>query len=125
MFSFEEARAKVIEVIASHTAARGKMTSTETIDISRDPAEALGRVLAEDILADRNYPPFNRSVRDGFALRAADAGSVGARLRLIGESRAGVAFAGTVGQGECVRILTGAPVPKGANAVLMHEHTHM
>ncbi len=125
MFSFEEARAKVIEVIAAHTAARGKMAATETIDISRDPAEALGRVLAEDILADRNYPPFNRSIRDGFALRAADAGSAGARLRLIGESRAGVAFAGTVGQGECVRILTGAPVPKGANAVLTQEHARM
>jgi molybdopterin molybdotransferase len=125
MFSFEEARAKVIEVITSHACAPGKIAATESIDISRDPAEALGRILAEDILADRNYPPFNRSIRDGFALRAADAAGPGARLRLVGESRAGGAFIGAVGPGECVRILTGAPLPQGANAVLMHEHTRV
>jgi molybdopterin molybdotransferase len=125
MLSFEDARAKVIEILAARAGSPGKQTlGTETIDLARDPSAALGRILAEDILADRNYPPFNRSIRDGFALRAADAEKPGARLRLIGESRAGVAYNGSVGKGECVRILTGAPVPHGANAVAMHEFTH-
>jgi molybdopterin molybdotransferase len=119
MLSFEAARAKVIEIVS----ARALSPETETLDLSREPTRALGRVLAEKIAADRNYPPFNRSIRDGFALRAADAGAPGAKLRLIGESRAGVAFAGTVGASECVRILTGAPVPRGANAVIMVEFT--
>jgi len=126
MLSFDDARAKVIEVICARAGApKPKTAAIETIDISREPSAALGRFLAEDIAADRNYPPFNRSIRDGFALRAADTSAPGARLRLVGESRAGVAFNGAVGEGECVRILTGAPLPKGANAVLMHEHTHM
>jgi len=124
MVSFEDARAKVIDVIGERTGAPAKIAATETIDISSEPTAALGRVLAEDILADRNYPPFNRSIRDGFALRATDA-APGARLRLVGESRAGVAFDGAVSEGECVRILTGAPLPKGANAVLMQEQTRV
>jgi molybdopterin molybdotransferase len=125
MFSFEEARAKVIEVVGAHAGAPTKIAATETVDISRDPSAALGRILAEDLLADRNYPPFNRSIRDGFALRATDTAVPGTRLRCVGESRSGVAFDGAVGEGECVRILTGAPVPRGANAVLMHEHTRV
>jgi molybdopterin molybdotransferase len=120
MLSFEAARAKVIEVIATGDS---KFSRTETVDISRDPSRALGRILASDIQADRNYPPFNRSIRDGFALRAADAAQPGARLRVVGESRAGTAFDGAVAAGECVRILTGAPLPRGANAVMMHEFT--
>ena len=108
MLPFEEARAKVIEVLR----ARAAHPQTETMEMADDPAAALGRILAEDILADRNYPPFNRSIRDGFAVRAADAAAPGARLRVVGESRAGVAFTGTVGSGECVRILTGAAVPR-------------
>jgi molybdopterin molybdotransferase len=124
MISFEAARAKVIETLAARAAAPDPKTlSNESIDIGHEPARAIGRILAEDVAADRNYPPFNRSIRDGFAVRAADAAGPGARLRLIGESRAGVAFSGTVGAGECVRILTGAPVPRGANAVVMAEHT--
>ncbi len=121
MLSFETARAKVIEVVGAR---ESKPLATETIDLSRDPSGALGRILAAQIIADRNYPPFDRSIRDGFALRSADAAEPGARLRLIGESRAGFAFSGTVNAGECVRILTGAPVPRGANAVMMHEYTH-
>jgi molybdopterin molybdotransferase len=119
MISFEAAREKVIEILT----ARAVMPEVETLDLTAEPARAHGRTLTEEILADRNYPPFNRSIRDGFAVRAADAAEPGARLRLIGESRAGVAFEGTVGAGECVRILTGAPVPRGANAVVMNEHT--
>ena len=119
MISFEAARAKVIEVLS----ARACAPERETLDLSVAPAAPLGRILAESIIADRNYPPFNRSIRDGFALRSADATAPGAKLRLIAESRAGVAYTGTVGPGECVRILTGAPVPRGADAVLMHEFT--
>ena len=104
-------------------AARTSACHTEKIDISRDPARALGRVLAEHIVADRDDPAFNRSTRDGFAVRSAEA-APGARLRLIGESCAGVAFVGSVGAGECVRILTGAPVPRGADAVVMQEYAH-
>jgi molybdopterin molybdotransferase len=117
MLSFEAARNKVIEVCGRHA------TPYRTeVDICADFARALGRVLAVDVLADRDYPPFNRSTRDGYAVRAADVAQAGAKLRLIGESRAGVAFDGTVGHGECVRILTGAAVPDGANAVIMQEH---
>lgn len=123
MLSFEDARAKVIEIIGSRAAYDPRIHGGTTVDIAHRPATALGRVLAEDVAADRNYPPFDRSIRDGYALRAADAKEPGARLHLIGESRAGVAFEGTVGPGECVRILTGAAVPRGANSVVMLEHT--
>ena len=117
MLSVEAARAKVIEIITE----RAGPPQTETIEFAHEPSRAFGRVLAENIAADRDYPPFDRSIRDGFAVRAADVAHPGAKLRLIGEARAGVAFSGTVGAGECVRIFTGAPVPRGANAVLMQE----
>jgi molybdopterin molybdotransferase len=119
MLSFEAARTKVIEVVAARAAARG----TETVELSPQPSLALGRILAESVIADRNYPPFDRSIRDGFAARSSDLVCSGAKLRLIGESRAGVPFGGGVEAGECVRILTGAPVPRGANAVVMQEYT--
>ena len=119
MITFEAARSKIIEILSSRACAGER----ETIDIAKAPAAAVGRVLAENIVADRNYPPFNRSIRDGFAVRAADLEQPGAKLRVTGESRAGVAFNGSVGAGECVRILTGAPVPRGGNAVVMHEYT--
>jgi molybdopterin molybdotransferase len=120
MLSVDEARAKVIEII---TARKGLCAPrTETIEFVQDPSRALGRILAEQVVADRNYPPFNRSIRDGFAVRASDAAQPGTSLHLIGESRAGVAFDGTVGAGECVRILTGAAVPRGASAVVMLEY---
>src|ERR1700722_7894729 len=119
MISFEEARAKVIEILS----ARASAPEHEPIEIGKDPALALKRVLAENISADRNYPPFNRSIRDGFAVRCADTAQPGAKLHPIGESGAGVAFNGVLGEGQCVRIFTGAPVPKGANAVVMQEKT--
>jgi molybdopterin molybdotransferase len=118
MLSFEAARAKVIEVVAAHAAA----PESEIVDIGQDAARARGRVLADDVLADRNYPPFDRSTRDGYAVRSADTSQPGSTLRLIGESRAGVPFAGSVKTGECVRILTGAALPDGANAVVMQEY---
>ena len=121
VLSLEEARAKVTEIIAT----RVRTHETETIDFSRDPASAAGRVLAQNIVADRNYPPFDRSIRDGFALKASDAAQSGARLKIVGESRAGVAFEGSVAAGECVRIFTGAPVPKSTNAVIMQEYVRV
>jgi molybdopterin molybdotransferase len=121
MLSHEAARAKVIEVIG----ALACKPQVESIEFTNDPSLALGRTLAENISADRNYPPFNRSVRDGFAARSADLAHPDAKLKLIGESRAGVAFDGKVTPGACVQILTGAPVPAGADAVVMVEFTHV
>jgi molybdopterin molybdotransferase len=122
MLPFEAAREKIIEVVRARSAAQA--IPTESIEFANDPAGALGRVLAEDVIADRDYPPFDRSVRDGFALRATDAAQPGARLRLIGESRAGVAFNGTVDAGTCVQIMTGAALPRGADSVVMQEFAH-
>jgi len=82
--------------------------------------QAAGRVLAEDVAADRDCPAVDRSVRDGYAVRAAD---VPGRLRLTGEVRAGERHTGRVEAGEAVAIMTGAPVPAGADAVIMIEHT--
>jgi len=113
MLSFEEAREKVI---ATARALRAPLP-TETVELLR----ACGRVLAQPVAADRDYPPFDRSIRDGFALRADDA-VAGATLRCIGEIKAGSGFDGSVGPGECVQIMTGAAVPAGADAVVMIEH---
>jgi molybdopterin molybdotransferase len=121
MLSYEAARAKVIEIVR----ARAGAPAAETIEYVRDPTRALGRFLAENIVADRNYPPFDRSTRDGFALRSADAPHAGAKLRLIGESRAGVAFPGVIEPGVCVRIMTGAAVPRGADTVVMQEYAQI
>ena len=82
--------------------------------------EAAGRVLAEDIAADRDTPAVARSVRDGYAVRAGD---LPGELEVIGEVRAGESFRGAVGRGQAVEIMTGAPVPAGADAVVMVEHT--
>ncbi len=121
MLSYEVARAKIVEIVR----ARMGRLQTEELTFAGDASVALGRVLAENISADRNYPPFNRSTRDGFALRSADAVHPGAKLRLIGESRAGVAFDGVVATGTCVQIMTGAAVPRGADTIVMQEFTHM
>jgi len=85
-------------------------------------AEAAGRVLAEDVIAGRAQPPFAASAMDGYAVRSADLGD-GAAFRLIGEAPAGRAFTGAVGPGETVRIFTGAPVPEGADFVVIQEDT--
>ncbi|MDQ0327299.1 molybdopterin molybdotransferase [Rhodopseudomonas julia] len=84
-------------------------------------AKARGRVLACDLSAKRNQPPFRASAMDGYAVRAEDT-AAGAVLRQIGEARAGSHFSGTIGTGETVRIFTGAPVPAGANAILIQEN---
>jgi len=118
MLSFEAARARIVEIVSARAAA----PASETLNLVSNSPAAFGRVIAKNIIADRNYPPFDRSVRDGYALRSADAAEPGARLRLIGESRAGVGFSGTVETGQCVRIFTGAPLPRGANTVAMQEY---
>jgi molybdopterin molybdotransferase len=82
-------------------------------------AEAAGRVLAESLAADRDAPPFDRSMRDGYAARAAD---LPGTLAVIGEVRAGKVYHGSVGERQAVEIMTGAPVPDGADAVVMLEH---
>jgi molybdopterin molybdotransferase len=82
---------------------------------------AFGRVLAEDVAARLTQPRAAVSAMDGWAVRAADVATVPATLCQIGESRAGQGFRGTVSPGDCVRIFTGAPVPDGADAVVIQE----
>ncbi len=115
MKRFPEARQAVIEAIAR---AR-RRPETELVPLE----QAAGRVLASPVAADRDYPPFNRATRDGFAVRSADVAGVPARLRVVAEVRAGASFDGRLADGECVGIMTGAPVPAGADAVVMVEHT--
>ncbi|MCL5746354.1 MAG: molybdopterin molybdotransferase MoeA [Acidobacteria bacterium] len=109
--SFSEARQSVLETV------RGARTRPEVEEV--DLLSAAGRVLAQNVSADRDYPPLARSLRDGFAVRCAD---LPGALRVIGEVRAGEQFGGSVGAGETVEIMTGAPVPNGADAVVMIEH---
>ena len=85
---------------------------------------AAGRVLAQPLRADRDQPPFARSTRDGFACRALE-GSKHGLLRLAGSSRAGDAPAGPLPKGAAWEIMTGAPVPEGADAVMMIEHVEL
>lgn len=83
-------------------------------------ADAAGRILLEPVIATHDQPPFNASAMDGYAMRAADV-VAGHRLAIIGTSQAGAGFSGTVDAGQAVRIFTGAPVPDGADTVIMQE----
>ncbi len=83
--------------------------------------EAYDRVLARDLHALRTQPPFANSAMDGYALRAADAAALPASLQVIGEAAAGRAFARAVGARQAVRIFTGAPMPAGADAIVVQE----
>ena len=115
ILSFEQARA-LVEDHASRLRPKGK----ELLGI----LDAQGRVLAEAIHADRDFPPFPRATRDGYAVRAADLDKYPADLRIIGEIKAGgVVSTLAVKSGQAVAIMTGAPVPDGADAVVMVEHT--
>jgi molybdopterin molybdotransferase len=110
----------VIEKVAALIMRQGGIgRAAETVPLP----QALNRVMSQQIVADRDYPPFHRATRDGFAVRSADCSAGPAKLTLIGEVRAGDSFTGEVGPGECVQIMTGAPVPRGADAVVMIEHT--
>ncbi len=115
--SFDDAR-RMVEQYAGHV----PKTGAEMMPL----LEACGLVLAEDLRADRDFPPFPRSTRDGFAVRAEDVSKTPAELRCIGEIRAGASEEQSgirVGRGETVEIMTGAPVPQGADAVVMVEYT--
>jgi molybdopterin molybdotransferase len=114
VLTFAEARAVVEKHAAAITAMR-----VQNVAIT----DALGRVAAEDLRADRDYPPFPRATRDGYAVRAADVQHVPVQLRVIGQIKAGNTFTRTVNTGECVEIMTGAAVPSGADAVVMVEFT--
>ena len=113
MLSYQEARESVIARV------RGIVRGTEIEVVPL--REVLGRVLARDIESDRDYPPFDRSIRDGYAVRAADTQS-GVRLRCVGELKAGDTPSMVVSAGTCVQIMTGAALPEGADAVVMIEH---
>src|SRR5438309_3546846 len=85
--------------------------------------QAVGRVLAEPVKADRDFPPFARATRDGFAVRADDLARGRTLLRVVGQVRAGDSYDLPVASGEAVEIMTGAAVPAGADAVVMVEYT--
>ena len=110
--TFTEARETVLTTVRAARAA----PAVEEVALEA----TLGRVLAEDVAADRDTPALARSVRDGYAVRSID---VPGKLLVTGEVRAGERFAGSVGPGEAVEIMTGAPIPPGADAVVMVEHT--
>jgi molybdopterin molybdotransferase len=94
----------------------------QPLETERVPLEsASGRVLAEDLAARVTQPPFDASAMDGYAVRAKDVAVLPATLRLIGVSAAGTGFDGEVGEGETVRIFTGAPVPQGADTIVIQE----
>ena len=84
---------------------------------------ALGRVLAQDVVADSDLPPFDRSQMDGYAVRAEDVREAPARLKIVGESAAGRGWHHQLEEGQAVRIMTGAPVPAGADSVQQVELT--
>jgi molybdopterin molybdotransferase len=110
MISVEEARTRIV-------AAAGVLPA-ERVMLS----DALGRVLAEDVASRRTQPPLAVSAMDGWAVRAADVADVPAVLRRIGTVPAGAVFEGLVGPGEAVRIFTGAPVPAGADTIVIQEN---
>jgi molybdopterin molybdotransferase len=116
MLRFEEARQLVIEQAEKRAGARGRKTA------SRSVWDGLGYILAQEVRTDREYPPFDRSTRDGYAVRAGEA-AAGAKLRCVGEIKAGDTVSAVLAAGTCVQIMTGAAVPAGADAVVMIEFT--
>src|SRR5437660_96151 len=86
-------------------------------------ADGVGRVLAEDLAARRTQPPFAVSAMDGYAVRAEDVAKVPATLKIVAEIPAGAGFGGRLGPGEAARIFTGAPLPAGADAIVIQEDT--
>ncbi|HEX8368294.1 MAG TPA: gephyrin-like molybdotransferase Glp [Pyrinomonadaceae bacterium] len=106
---------EALEIIKRETFA----LEAETVGLEK----SVGRVLAEEIRADTDLPPFDRSQMDGFAVQAKDAKDAPVKLKIIGEAVAGKGFDGKIKKGEAVRIMTGAPVPQGADAVQKVELT--
>src|SRR5580704_16895020 len=114
ILSFEAAR-HVVEEHAASLRPRGK----ELVEL----LESASSILAEPVTADRNFPPFPRATRDGYAVRAEDLTQLPATLEVIGEIKAGAAATMKVESGQAVSIMTGAPAPPGADAVVMVEYT--
>jgi len=117
--SFEAAR----HLVEQH-ATGVNASEIETVDL----LAGLARVLAEGIVADRDFPPFARATRDGYAVRAADLAEIPARLEVVGEVKAGdwpEPGVCSVEPGQAIGIMTGAPLPSGADAVVMVEHTSL
>jgi molybdopterin molybdotransferase len=114
MLSYEEARRKVIEQVEKMRGPR----ATASMSVW----DALGLVLAQEVKTDREYPPFDRSTRDGYAVRAIEV-APGTELECTGEIKAGDVVTKAPAVGACVQIMTGAAVPPGADAVVMIEHT--
>lgn len=110
------------ELLAPDEAIRRVLSLIEPTDLEDVRLEAAsGRALAAPVIASRAQPPFAASAMDGYAIRFEDAAE-GAMLKVIGEAPAGRRFAGEVGAGEAVRIFTGAPMPEGADTVLIQEN---
>ncbi len=107
----EEALARILEDV--------KPVAAEAVPLAGSP----GRVLAEALKARRDQPPFAASAMDGYAVRAEDVAQAAVRLKTIGMSAAGHAFKGTLKAGQAVRIFTGAPLPRGADSVVIQENT--
>jgi molybdopterin molybdotransferase len=121
VLEFEEALAEVLW----HAAAVAKPAPDRNPVALKD---AIGRVIAEPVCADRDQPPFARSTRDGYAVRSVDVSSTSNAqpLRIVGSVRAGDVWRGApVGDCEAIEIMTGAPLPDGADAVLMVEHAEI
>ncbi len=114
MLSYEQARNKVIEQVKRKRGPR----ATAVVSVW----DALGMVLAQEVKTDREYPPFDRSTRDGYAVRWKEA-APGAGLKCVGEIKAGDTVREALAAGTCLQIMTGAAVPAGADAVVMIEHT--
>jgi molybdopterin molybdotransferase len=114
MLSYEEARQVVIKQVGK------KRGSRAAVGVS--VWDALGWVLAQEVKTDREYPPFDRSTRDGYAVRAKEI-APGASLKCVGEIKAGDTVSEPLVAGTCVQIMTGAAIPAGADAVVMIEHT--
>ncbi len=110
-----------LEIVMSTAKAKGRADwmPVETAQLQ----ESMHRILREDVFCDADSPRFDKAIRDGFAVRFEDLGEIPAVLTVIGESRAGVAAGVTVARGQCCEIMTGAPLPAGANAVVMVENT--
>ena len=104
-----------------------QIVKEQTRSLGSEPValeESLGRVLVQNVIADSDLPPFDRSQMDGYAVRAEDTQEAPVRLKIVGESAAGKGWHHQLDEGQAVRIMTGAPVPVGANAVQQVEVTH-
>jgi len=114
MLTYQQARQTVID--------RAKQKRGPRATINVGVWNALGFVLAQELKTDRDYPPFDRSTRDGYAVRANEA-TPGAKLRCTGEIKAGDTVTNPLATGTCLQIMTGAAIPQGGDAVVMLEHT--